>query len=73
MPVVEHAGPTMHARIGAMRALNRGHVREFRASKLDPHRGQRLKRDEWERERARPGYVWGFFFRWPDFRKLTPT
>src|SRR6266850_5122049 len=27
--VAEHNGPTMFARIGIMRALNRGHVREF--------------------------------------------
>jgi hypothetical protein len=27
--VVEHGGPTMFARIGVMRALNRGHVRQF--------------------------------------------
>ena len=27
--VVEHDGPTMLARIGVMRALNRGYVREF--------------------------------------------
>ena len=29
MLVVELGGPTMFARIGVMRALNRGHVRDF--------------------------------------------
>jgi hypothetical protein len=29
MLVVEQNGPSMFARIGVMRALNRGHVREF--------------------------------------------
>jgi hypothetical protein len=31
--VAETGGPTMLARIGVMRALNRGHVREFTESK----------------------------------------
>ena len=31
--VAENGGPTMLARIGVMRALNRGHVREFTESK----------------------------------------
>jgi hypothetical protein len=40
-------GPTMFARIGVMRALNRGHVREFDTSRKDTHWGKRkLKRDE---------------------------
>jgi hypothetical protein len=39
-------GPTMFARIGVMRALNRGHVREFDTSRKDTHWGRRkLKRD----------------------------
>jgi hypothetical protein len=39
-------GPTMFARIGIMRALNRGHVREFDTSRKDTHWGRRkLKRD----------------------------
>ena len=44
--VAEHDGPTMFARIGVMRALNRGYVREF-TSRKDHHWGPRkLKRDE---------------------------
>jgi hypothetical protein len=40
-------GPTMFARIGIMRALNRGHVREFNPDRKDHHWGRRkLKRDE---------------------------
>jgi hypothetical protein len=39
MLVVVHAGPTMFARIGVMRALNRGDVRDFSASGLDSHWG----------------------------------
>jgi hypothetical protein len=36
----------MFARIGIMRALNRGYVREFNTSRKDTHWGQRkLKRD----------------------------
>jgi hypothetical protein len=47
MLVVELGGPTMMARIGVMRALNRGHVREFNPSRKDPHWGRRkLKRDQ---------------------------
>jgi hypothetical protein len=39
-------GPTMFARIGIMRAMNRGHVREFNPDRKDPHWGRRkLKRD----------------------------
>jgi hypothetical protein len=45
--VVELNGPTMIARIGVMRALNRGYVREFNSSRKDTHWGRRkLKRDE---------------------------
>jgi hypothetical protein len=44
--VVELNGPTMMARIGIMRALNRGHVREFDTTRKDHHWGKRkLKRD----------------------------
>jgi len=40
-------GPTMFARIGIMRALNRGHVREFNTDRKPHHWGKRkLKRDE---------------------------
>jgi len=43
--VAEHDGPTMFARIGVMRSLNRGYVREF-TSRKDHHWGRRkLKRD----------------------------
>jgi hypothetical protein len=46
MLVVELNGPTMMARIGIMRALNRGYVREFNSSRKDTHWGKRkLKRD----------------------------
>ena len=45
--VVELNGPTMMARIGFMRALNRGYVREFESSRKDTHWGKRkLKRDQ---------------------------
>ena len=37
--VVELGGPTMFARIGVMRALNRGHVREFNPSGKQHHWG----------------------------------
>jgi hypothetical protein len=44
----EGRGPVMHARIGVMRALNLGHVREFNTSRKEPHWGRRkLKRDQW--------------------------
>jgi hypothetical protein len=44
--VAEHEGPTMFARIGIMRALNRGYVQEFDTSRKDTHWGKRkLKRD----------------------------
>jgi carbon monoxide dehydrogenase subunit G len=40
-------GPTMMARIGVMRALNRRQVREFNSSRKDSHWGKRkLKRDQ---------------------------
>ena len=40
-------GPTMFAPIGVMRALNRGHVREFDSTRKDTHWGKRkLKRDQ---------------------------
>jgi hypothetical protein len=46
MLVVELGGPTMFARIGVMRGLNRGHVREFNPTRKDPHWGRRkLARD----------------------------
>jgi hypothetical protein len=35
--VAELDGPPMFARIGVMRALNRGHVREFNSSRKDTH------------------------------------
>jgi len=44
--VATSGGPTMFARICVMRALNRGHVREFDPSRKDHHWGRRkLKRD----------------------------
>ena len=44
--VVELNGPTMMARIGIMRALNLGHIREFDTTRKDHHWGKRkLKRD----------------------------
>jgi hypothetical protein len=48
MLVVEESGPTMFARIGVMRALNRGHVRDFNPDGKDHHWGRRmLTRDLW--------------------------
>ena len=45
--VVELNGPTMMARIGVMRALNRHVEREFDPSRKETHWGKRkLKRDE---------------------------
>jgi hypothetical protein len=45
--VVEHTGPTMMARIGMLRALNRNVVREFDSSRKDTHWGRRkLRRDQ---------------------------
>jgi hypothetical protein len=44
--VAELDGPTIMARIGIMRALNRKVVREFDSSRKDTHWGKRkLKRD----------------------------
>jgi hypothetical protein len=41
------SGPTIMARIGVMRALNRGHVREFTEPGEKHHWGRRkLKRDQ---------------------------
>jgi hypothetical protein len=46
MLVVELGDPTMFARIGVTKALNRGHVREFNPSRKEPHWGRRkLARD----------------------------
>jgi hypothetical protein len=46
MLVVQLDGPTMMARIGVMRALNRHHVREFNPSQKQKHWGRRkLRRD----------------------------
>ncbi len=45
--VAELNGPTMMARIGMMRALNRNVERAFESSRKDTHWGKRkLKRDE---------------------------
>jgi hypothetical protein len=45
--VATSGGPTMFARIGIMRALNRDHVREFDTSHKDKHWGRRkLARDQ---------------------------
>jgi len=42
----EHGGPMEFARIGTLRALNRGHVREFNPDRKEHHWGRRkLKRD----------------------------
>jgi hypothetical protein len=47
MSVAERNGPTMLARIGVMRALNRGHVREFNPDRKEHHwRQRKLKRDQ---------------------------
>jgi hypothetical protein len=44
--VVEHDGPTMFARIGVMRALNRHVERVLNSDRENPHWGQRkLARD----------------------------
>ena len=44
--VATDGGPTMFARIGIMRALNRDLVREFNPDRKDTHWGRRkLKRD----------------------------
>jgi hypothetical protein len=45
--VATQGGPTMFARIGVMRALNRHHIREFDLDRKPHHWGKRtLKRDE---------------------------
>jgi len=45
--VVELGGPTMFARVGIMKALNRHHVREFNTSRKEHHWGhEKLKRDQ---------------------------
>jgi len=45
--VADLNGPTMFARIGIMRALNRGHVRQFNPARKDHHWGKRkLRRDQ---------------------------
>jgi hypothetical protein len=45
--VATSGGPTMFARIGVMRALNRGHVREFNPDRKDHRWGKRkLARDQ---------------------------
>jgi hypothetical protein len=45
--VAEHDGPTMFARIGVMRALNRHVERVFNPDRKDHHWGKRkLKRDQ---------------------------
>lgn len=47
MLVAERNGPTMLARIGVMRALNRGVKRVFNPDRKEHHWGKRkLKRDE---------------------------
>ena len=44
---VARSGPTMMARIGVMKALNRHVVREFNPDRKDQHWGKRkLKRDQ---------------------------
>jgi hypothetical protein len=42
--VATSGGPTMFARIRVMRALNRGYVREFDASRKDTHWGKRKRK-----------------------------
>ena len=45
--VVQHGGPPRCARIGIIRALNRGYVRELNTSRKDHHWGRRkLARDQ---------------------------
>ena len=47
MRAAERGWPVMLARISVLLALNRGRVREFNASRKDPHWGRRkLKRDQ---------------------------
>jgi hypothetical protein len=42
--IADLGGPTMFARIGMMRALNRHHVREFNLSRKEHHWGRRSSR-----------------------------
>jgi hypothetical protein len=49
--VVEHDGPTMFARIGVMKALNRGYVREFDPSHKDTHKNKHWGRRKLARDR----------------------
>jgi hypothetical protein len=49
--VVEHDGPTMFARIGVMRALTRGYVREFDPSHKDTHKNKHWGRRKLARDR----------------------
>ena len=42
--VATSGGPTMFARIGVIRALNRGYVREFDASRKNTHWGKRKRK-----------------------------
>jgi hypothetical protein len=51
MLVVEHDGPTMFARIGVMKALNRGYVREFDPSHKDTHKNKHWGRRKLARDR----------------------
>jgi hypothetical protein len=45
--VAENSGPTMMARIGVMRGLNRNVGRTFNPNRKDPHWGRaKLKRDQ---------------------------
>jgi hypothetical protein len=45
MLVAEHGGPTMFARIGVMRALNRHVERVFNSDPKGQHWGRKLARD----------------------------
>jgi hypothetical protein len=49
--VAEHDGPTMFARIGVMKALNRGYVREFDPSHKDTHKNKHWGRRKLARDR----------------------
>jgi hypothetical protein len=49
MLVVELSGPTMFARIGVMRALNRHYIREFNPSREDLNRPVSPRRSVWAR------------------------
>jgi hypothetical protein len=52
--VAELDGPTMFARIGVMRALNRGYVREFNPSRKDKHWGRQKWRETDDRRSTQP-------------------